>query len=233
VRKIFESGQDHSYKKTKTELPRQAIKMSICTGRKLPTRTGSSSYYSLLIWMMLASVALEVGRCTATTNRATTRSRRWQETLPQTLLDQTHPQGQQGNHRHDKELSTQEKEKEEEDVGQSQSESSLPRRLLNQHSSSSKQPWLQEHFPRPDSADCRSSKSHRICDPDGVLSSAGMAKIDEYLDHKKIVHKALCKPNTATGGDSNDREKVEGFEIQMAVVLVNEVGRLDSFLRCL
>jgi hypothetical protein len=196
------------------------------------------------MWMALASVALEDGRWTlqtATANEEAIRSRIQQGSPSRTLLELTHPQEVQQGLRDIEEWSPQEEFKEEEE--HPQRDLLRQRRLLRQVPQEQEQeaqsrrqglkrepgfreisqPWLQEHFPRPDSDACRSTKSHRICDPDGVLSTTGLARLDEYLDQKQYVYRPLCEPNAAAGGDNNDREKMEGLEIQMAVALVKEV----------
>jgi len=80
--------------------------------------------------------------------------------------------------------------------------------------------WLQENFPHPErgTKKCRATKSHRLCDPDGVLSPPALEKIEEYLQVKKYVAE-FC----SSGEKERDEKKPEQLEIQMGVALVQKM----------
>jgi len=115
------------------------------------------------------------------------------------------------------------------------------RHLLRHHTH---KPWLQEHFPSNPAQDgkvCRATTSHRICDPDQILTEAALQKVDAYLKEPKYSnHADLCRPFGSTNekeeekdhvmDETNRDERNKGMEIQMGVALVKQV-RVIYFLR--
>ena len=92
------------------------------------------------------------------------------------------------------------------------------------HANTGNHGW-QESFPNPeiDAARCRTTKSLRLCDPDGVLSSSELSRVDDYLAEKKFINTDLCRHD---GGEiyQQEQEQRESLEIQMGVALVKRVS---------
>ncbi|CAB9526200.1 Zinc finger, C3HC4 type (RING finger) [Seminavis robusta] len=104
-----------------------------------------------------------------------------------------------------------------------------PRRLSSSSENSHRiKPWLQENFPNPGrggAAACHATKSYRICDPDGVLSTTALEKVETYLEEKKYIYGDLCRETSDEihRHPESDQEKHQGLELQMGVALVQKM----------
>ena len=82
-------------------------------------------------------------------------------------------------------------------------------------------PWLQEHFPNPDT-NARTCRSARICDPDSVLSLSEIERLEAFLEEKRYIETSDDCLQAPGPGEASDQP--QGLDLQMGVAIVKKVS---------